>query len=79
MDVNFMKMHNLNNPAAAFKGNHLGNYSDAQMELDDNIKRITEVVRQVAPNNCYPDCGQWCLAGCLPDAERPSGEKKDHP
>src|SRR5580765_6997249 len=37
MDVNFMKMHNPNHPAKAFQGkSHLGNYSDAQMELDDN-------------------------------------------
>ncbi len=70
MDVNFMKMHNPNHPAKAFQGkSHLGNYSDAQMELDDNIGRIMEVVRQVAPNTIViltADNGAWQDA--YPDA-----------
>ena len=38
MDVNFMKMHNPNNPGQAFIGkSHLGNYSDSMLELDSNI------------------------------------------
>jgi arylsulfatase A-like enzyme len=70
MDVNFMKMHNPNNPSAKFKGkSHLGNYSDAVMELDDNIGRIMEEVRQVAPNTIViltADNGAWQDA--YPDA-----------
>ena len=70
MDVNFMKMHNPNHPAKAFQGkSHLGNYSDAQMELDDNIGRIMEVIRQVAPNTIViltADNGAWQDA--YPDA-----------
>ncbi len=70
MDVNFMKMHNPNHPAKAFQGkSHLGNYSDAQLELDDNIGRIMEVVRQIAPNTIViltADNGAWQDA--YPDA-----------
>jgi arylsulfatase A-like enzyme len=70
MDVNFMKMHNPNHPAKAFQGkSHLGNYSDAQLELDDNIGRIMEVVRQVSPNTIViltADNGAWQDA--YPDA-----------
>ncbi len=43
VDVNFMKMHNPNNPAPKFAGKtHLGRYSDAILELDDNIGRIMD-------------------------------------
>jgi arylsulfatase A-like enzyme len=70
MDVNFMKMHNPNNPAAAFRGkSHLGNYSDAMMELDDNIGRVMEAIRAVAPNTIViltADNGAWLDA--YPDA-----------
>ncbi len=70
MDVNFMKMHNPNHPAKAFQGkSHLGNYSDAELELDDNIGRIMEVVRQIAPNTIViltADNGAWQDA--YPDA-----------
>jgi arylsulfatase A-like enzyme len=70
MDVNFMKMHNPNHPAKAFQGKtHLGNYSDAMLELDDNIGRIMDVVRQVAPNTIViltADNGAWQDA--YPDA-----------
>jgi arylsulfatase A-like enzyme len=63
MDVNFMKMHNPNNPAAAFKGkSHLGNYSDAQMELDSNIGRIMDAIRAEAPDTIViitADNGAW--------------------
>ena len=48
MDVNFMKMHNPNNPAAAFKGkSHLGNYSDSMLEMDSNIGRVMDAIRAV--------------------------------
>jgi arylsulfatase A-like enzyme len=63
MDVNFMKMHNPNNPAPQFKGKtHLGHYSDAVLELDDNIGRIMETIREVAPNTIVivtADNGAW--------------------
>ena len=63
MDVNFMKMHNPNNPAPAFKGkSHLGNYSDAEMELDDNIGKVMDAIRAVAPNTIVvvtADNGAW--------------------
>ena len=71
MDVNFMKMHNPNIPAKAFIGkSHLGNYSDAMLELDSNIGRIMDTIRAEAPNtiviitadngagqDAYPDAG----------------------
>jgi arylsulfatase A-like enzyme len=63
MDVNFMKMHNPNNPAKAFAGkSRLGNYSDSMMELDSNIGRIMDVVRAEAPNTIVvitADNGAW--------------------
>ncbi len=70
MDVNFMKMHNPNIPAKAFIGkSHLGNYSDAQLELDDNIGRIMDEIRAEAPNTIVvitADNGAWQDA--YPDA-----------
>ncbi|HKD19176.1 MAG TPA: arylsulfatase, partial [Thermoanaerobaculia bacterium] len=70
MDVNFMKMHNPNNPAPKFAGkSHLGRYSDSVMEMDDNVGRIMDVVRQVAPNTIViftADNGAWQDA--YPDA-----------
>ena len=63
MDVNFMKMHNPNIPAKAFIGkSHLGNYSDAMMELDSNIGRIMDAIRAEAPNTIViitADNGAW--------------------
>ncbi|WP_081670903.1 arylsulfatase [Sporocytophaga myxococcoides] len=63
MDVNFMKLHNPNHPAKAFVGkSHLGNYSDAVMELDHNIGRIMDAIRKVAPNTIVvftADNGAW--------------------
>jgi arylsulfatase A-like enzyme len=70
MDVNFMKMHNPNNPAAAFKGrSKLGNYSDAMMELDSNVGRIMDAIRAEAPDTIViitSDNGAWQDA--YPDA-----------
>lgn len=63
MDVNFMKMHNPNNPAPKFAGkSHLGRYSDSMLELDDNIGRIMETIRAEAPNTIViitADNGAW--------------------
>ena len=63
MDVNFMKMHNPNNPAKQFAGKtHLGRYSDSVLELDDNIGRIMDVIRAEAPNTIVittADNGAW--------------------
>jgi arylsulfatase A-like enzyme len=70
MDVNFMKMHNPNNPAPKFAGrSHLGRYSDSVMELDDNVGRIMDVIRAEAPNTIVvftADNGAWQDA--YPDA-----------
>jgi arylsulfatase len=63
MDVNFMKMHNPNIPAKAFIGkSHLGNYSDAMLELDSNIGKIMDAIRAEAPNTIViitADNGAW--------------------
>jgi len=63
MDVNFMKMHNPNNPAPQFAGRtHLGRYSDAVLELDSNIGRVMDVIRSEAPNTIVvvtADNGAW--------------------
>ena len=63
MDVNFMKMHNPNIPAKAFIGkSHLGNYSDAMLELDSNIGKIMDEIRAEAPNTIViitADNGAW--------------------
>jgi arylsulfatase len=70
MDVNFFKMHNPNNPAPQFVGkSRLGRYSDSVLELDDNIGRIMDVIREVAPNTIVittADNGAWQDA--YPDA-----------
>ena len=63
MDVNFMKMHNPNIPAKEFIGkSHLGNYSDAELELDSNIGKIMDEIREEAPNTIViitADNGAW--------------------
>ena len=63
MDVNFMKMHNPNNPAPQFVGkSRLGRYSDALLELDWNIGRIMDTIRAEAPNTIVivtADNGAW--------------------
>jgi arylsulfatase A-like enzyme len=63
MDVNFMKMHNPNNPAPAFAGkSHLGRYSDSLLELDSNIGRIMDTIRAEAPDSIVivtADNGAW--------------------
>jgi arylsulfatase A-like enzyme len=70
VDVNFMKMHNPNNPAPKFAGKtRLGRYSDSMLELDDNIGRIVDAIREVAPNTIVittADNGAWQDA--YPDA-----------
>ena len=70
MDVNFIKMHNPNNPAKKFAGkSHLGRYSDSVLELDDNIGRIMDVIRAEAPDTIVittADNGAWQDA--YPDA-----------
>ena len=70
MDVNFMKMHNPNNPAKAFVGkSKLGRYSDSMLELDDNVGKIMDAIRAEAPNTIVvltADNGAWQDA--YPDA-----------
>ena len=70
MSVNFMKMHNPNNPAPQFAGKtRLGNYSDSMLELDYNIGRIMDAIRAEAPDTIVivtADNGAWQDA--YPDA-----------
>jgi Sulfatase len=70
MDVNFMKMHNPTNPAPKFAGKtRLGRYSDSVLEMDDNVGRIMDAIRQLAPNTIViftADNGAWQDA--YPDA-----------
>jgi arylsulfatase A-like enzyme len=70
MDVNFMRMHNPNNPAPQFAGrSHLGRYSDAMLELDDDIGRVMDAIRTNAPDTIVvvtADNGAWQDA--YPDA-----------
>jgi arylsulfatase len=70
VDVNFMKMHNPTNPSPKFAGkSHLGDYSDALLELDDDIGRIMDEIRADAPNTIVivtADNGAWQDA--YPDA-----------
>jgi arylsulfatase len=47
MYVAFMKVHQPNNPAAEWKGkSHQGNFSDAIMELDANVGKVLQAVRE---------------------------------
>jgi arylsulfatase A-like enzyme len=70
MDINFLKMHNPTNAAPAFRGkSKLGDYSDSMLELDSNIGRIMDTIREVAPNTIVvltADNGAWLDA--YPDA-----------
>src|SRR5262245_28648739 len=70
MDVNFLKMHNPNNPAKEFAGKtRLGRYSDSVLELDHNIGEIMDAIREHAPNTIVittADNGAWQDA--YPDA-----------
>jgi arylsulfatase len=70
MDVNFMRMHNPNNPAPEFAGRtHLGRYSDAMLELDSDIGRVMDTIRAEAPDTIViitADNGAWQDA--YPDA-----------
>jgi arylsulfatase len=63
MDVNFMKMHNPNNPAPQFAGkSRLGRYSDSMLELDSNVGRIVDEIRADAPDTIViftADNGAW--------------------
>jgi arylsulfatase A-like enzyme len=70
MDVNFIKMHNPTNAAPEFRGrSHLGSYSDSLMELDTDIGRIMDTIRELAPDTIViltADNGAWLDA--YPDA-----------
>ena len=63
MDVNFMGMHNPTLPSKALVGkSHLGNYSDMLLEMDDNIGKIVDAIRELAPNTIVihtADNGAW--------------------
>jgi arylsulfatase len=70
MDVNFIKMHNPTNAAPDWRGkSHLGDYSDSLMEMDADIGRIMDAIRENAPNTIViltADNGAWLDA--YPDA-----------
>jgi arylsulfatase A-like enzyme len=63
VDVNFLKMHNPNNPAPQFAGKtRLGRYSDSMLELDSNVGRILDEIRADAANTIViftADNGAW--------------------
>jgi len=63
MDVNFMKMHQPTSPNKMFLGkSRLGSYSDSMLEMDYNIGRIMDVIREVAPDTIVvhtADNGAW--------------------
>jgi arylsulfatase A-like enzyme len=63
MSVNFMKMHQPNNPSKMFLGkSRLGKYSDSMLELDYNIGRVMDVIRAEAPDTIViitADNGAW--------------------
>jgi arylsulfatase A-like enzyme len=63
MDVNWMKMHNPNNPSKEFAGkSRLGRYSDSLMEMDHNIGLVMDAIRKYAPNTIVittADNGAW--------------------
>ena len=63
LDMNFMKMHVPTHASAKFAGkSHLGDYSDALLELDDQIGQIMDVIRSDAPNTIVvltADNGAW--------------------
>jgi arylsulfatase A-like enzyme len=70
IDFNFIKMHNPTNADPAWRGkSHLGDYSDSLMEMDANIGKIMDTLREVAPNTIViltADNGAWLDA--YPDA-----------
>ena len=63
MNVNFMKMHQPTSPNKMFLGkSRLGSYSDSMLEMDYNIGRIMDVIREVAPDTIVvhtADNGAW--------------------
>jgi arylsulfatase A-like enzyme len=70
MDVNYIKMHNPTNAAPDFRGrSHLGDYSDSLMELDADVGKVLDAIRENAPNTIViltADNGAWLDA--YPDA-----------
>ena len=70
MDVNWIKMHNPTNAAPDFRGrSHLGDYSDSLMEMDADIGKVMDAIREYAPNTIViltADNGAWLDA--YPDA-----------
>ena len=67
MDVNFLKMHNPTNAAPDFAGkSHLGDYSDSLMELDADIGKVMDDIRQRRTKHDRDRDGrQRRLAGCV--------------
>jgi arylsulfatase len=51
MGVNWIKMHNPTNAAPDFRGkSQLGDYSDSLMEMDADVGKVLDAIRQYAPN-----------------------------
>ena len=64
MDVNFMKMHNPNNPSkfSSASPSSASRYSDAVLELDPTSAGIMDAIRTEAPNTIVvltSDNGAW--------------------
>ena len=82
MDINFIKMHNPNNPAQEFAGkSRLGGYSDSLMEFDPDIGRIMAAIRAKAPNTIVvvtADNGAWRMLIRMPAPLR-SAARRDRP
>jgi len=72
MYVAFMKVHQPNNPAPEWKGkSHQGNFSDSMMELDANVGKVLQAIRDAGIENntivvFSSDNGPWLDA--WPDA-----------
>jgi arylsulfatase A-like enzyme len=72
MYIAFMKLHQPNNPAPEWRGkSHQGNYSDATMELDANVGKVLQAIRDAGIANdtivvFSSDNGPWIDA--WPDA-----------
>jgi arylsulfatase A-like enzyme len=72
MYIAFMKVHQPNNPAPEWKGkSHQGNFSDSMMELDANVGKVLQAIRDAGIENntivvFSSDNGPWIDA--WPDA-----------
>ena len=79
LDVNFMRRCTTRTTPPRFAGKtRLGRYSDSILELDDNIGRILDTIREVAPNTIVittADNGAWRDAYRMPVPIPSRGDK----